>query len=153
MPDPAPIVTRATAPGSPFEIVVEEILGVPTQVYGQRMRSMRELVAQSASRAEAPWLVQGARRFTFGEHDAAARGVAHRELGEEVKAVVQLRDRSTATADDIRGFCRLHLADFKVPAYVEICSEPLPRNPAGNVLKSMLRGGVTSFAAADDSAL
>ncbi len=78
----------------------------------------------------------------------------HKELGEEVKAVVQLRDGATATPDAIREFCRLHLADFKVPEYVEMRSEPLPRNPAGKILKSILRGGETSFAdSADDAVL
>jgi long-chain acyl-CoA synthetase len=85
--------------------------------------------------------------------DAAVVGVPHKMLGEEVKAVVQVKPASTATADDIRAFCREHLADFKVPEYVEIRGEPLPRNPAGKVLKSVLRGGDSAFATADDQAL
>jgi long-chain acyl-CoA synthetase len=85
--------------------------------------------------------------------DAAVVGVAHQVLGEEVKAVVQVRAGSTVTAEELREFCRPHLANFKVPEYVEIRSEPLPRNPAGKVLKNLLRGGDSAFAAADDSAL
>jgi len=88
--------------------------------------------------------------------DAAVVGVAHRTLGEEVKAVVQLKPGSHATEADIRAFCRERLADFKVPEYVEIRDEPLPRNPAGKVLKNVLRGGDSAFATAaadDDQAL
>jgi len=85
--------------------------------------------------------------------DAAVVGVPHRTLGEEVKAVVQLRGGSTATADDIKAFAALHLADFKVPAHVEVRADPLPRNPAGKVLKNLLRGDETSFAVGEDQAL
>ena len=85
--------------------------------------------------------------------DAAVVGVPHLTLGEEVKAVVQTKAGSTVTPEELRAFCRKHLADFKVPEYVEIRAEPLPRNPAGKVLKNALRGGETSFAAADDQAL
>jgi long-chain acyl-CoA synthetase len=85
--------------------------------------------------------------------DAAVVGVPHKTLGEEVKAVVQLRAGATCTPEDLRAFAKAHLADFKVPQYFEIRSEPLPRNPAGKVLKNLLRGGDTSFAASDDQAL
>ena len=71
--------------------------------------------------------------------DAAVVGVPHKTLGEEVKAVVQLREGSTATVEELRAFCAERLANFKVPEYVELVSQPLPRNPAGKVLKGQLR--------------
>ncbi len=87
--------------------------------------------------------------------DAAVVGVPHKVLGEEVKAVVQLKPDSTVSAEDLRTYCSERLANFKVPEYVEMRDEPLPRNPAGKVLKNLLRGDETSFSAdpTDDSAL
>jgi long-chain acyl-CoA synthetase len=87
--------------------------------------------------------------------DAAVVGVPHKVLGEEVKAVVQLKPGSMVTAEQLRAHCAARLANFKVPEYVELRDEPLPRNPAGKVLKNLLRGDETSFSAdpAGDSAL
>jgi steroid-24-oyl-CoA synthetase len=87
--------------------------------------------------------------------DAAVVGVPHKVLGEEVKAVVQLKPDSDASPEDLRAHCAAQLANFKVPEHVEVRDEPLPRNPAGKVLKNLLRGDETSFSAdtADDSAL
>jgi long-chain acyl-CoA synthetase len=87
--------------------------------------------------------------------DAAVVGVPHKVLGEEVKAVVQLKPDATVTEDGIREHCATRLADFKIPAYVELRDEPLPRNPAGKVLKSLLRGDESAFTtdATGDSAL
>jgi long-chain acyl-CoA synthetase len=89
--------------------------------------------------------------------DVAVVGVPHRELGEEVKAVVQLRAGSATTVEDLRAYCGARLASLKVPEYVDLRDQPLPRNPAGKVLKSVLRDGsgesAFSSSGADDSAL
>jgi len=79
--------------------------------------------------------------------DAAVIGVAHPSLGEEVKAVVQLEPGAMLTEDDIRTWVAEKLANFKVPAYVELVHDKLPRNASGKLLKNVLRGeGEVSFA-------
>jgi len=50
---------------------------------------------------------------------------------------------------EVRRHVAAHLASFKVPELVEFVSDPLPRNPAGKLLKNLLRGtGPVPFDAA-----
>ena len=74
-------IAQLTGSGGPFEIVIEDVVGHPMQVYKQRMRSLRELMAQNSARAQVDWVVQEDRRFTYGEHDRLARVLA-RSLGQ-----------------------------------------------------------------------
>ena len=71
--------------------------------------------------------------------DVAVVGVPHQVLGEEVAAVVELRRGQTATPDELRAHVAERLAAFKVPEVIVFRDEPLPRNPAGKVLKRQLR--------------
>ena len=74
-----------------------------------------------------------------GVADVAVVGISHPVLGEEVGAVVQRRPGTAATQEELRAHVAARLAAFKVPARVWFRDEPLPRNPAGKVLKRELR--------------
>ena len=75
-----------------------------------------------------------------GVLDAAVVGVPDEQYGERVVAYVVAKPGHDLTSDEVRAFCREHLAHFKVPSAVEVRDE-LPRNPGGKVVKSLLRSG------------
>jgi long-chain acyl-CoA synthetase len=71
--------------------------------------------------------------------DAAVIGVPHVELGEEVKAVVQVADDTDPSPAELAVWVADTLADFKVPSKWELRERPLPRNASGKLLKQELR--------------
>ena len=70
--------------------------------------------------------------------EAAVIGVADPEWGQEVRAVVALKEGQEATGEELIEFCRSRLAGFKRPRSV-VFVKSLPRNPMGKVLKKELR--------------
>ncbi|MFD7894190.1 class I adenylate-forming enzyme family protein [Streptomyces sp. NPDC059743] len=85
--------------------------------------------------------------------DAAVLGIPHPVLGEEVVAVVRLREPAgsgvAVDAEALRAHVAARLAAFKVPAHVLVREEPLPRNPAGKILKRELRTEVQNLLVQD----
>jgi acyl-CoA synthetase (AMP-forming)/AMP-acid ligase II len=71
--------------------------------------------------------------------EVAVVGVPDPMMGEKVGAVVVPRPGQQLDPAELVAFAREHLADFKVPQYVVVRGEPLPRNPGGKVLKPPLR--------------
>ncbi len=76
--------------------------------------------------------------------EAAVIGVPHEVLGEEVGVVVVLRAGARLDAEELRGYLAERVAAFKIPSRVWFRAEPLPRNPAGKVLKRDLRSEVVT---------
>jgi acyl-CoA synthetase (AMP-forming)/AMP-acid ligase II len=68
----------------------------------------------------------------------AVIGVPHPAWGEQVHAVVVLRDGAAVTAAELTGHCRERMAAFKCPAAVTFTTA-LPVSAAGKVLKTQLR--------------
>lgn len=74
-----------------------------------------------------------------GVVEAALVGVPDPVLGERTHAHVVVRDAALDAAG-LRAHCAAHLADYKVPDFVTLRAEPLPRNANGKLLKRALRG-------------
>jgi long-chain acyl-CoA synthetase len=71
--------------------------------------------------------------------ESAVVGTPDPVLGERVKAFILPRNTSVSV-DAIRAFCAARLANYKVPEFIELVTEPLPRNANGKLQKAMLRG-------------
>ncbi|WP_228001625.1 class I adenylate-forming enzyme family protein [Nocardia australiensis] len=78
--DPQAIVAQVaaslTAPGAPFEMTVEQVLGAPIPVLARRHRSLRELLEHSLGWSDHDYLVTENRRITFSDNAAAAGALA-----------------------------------------------------------------------------
>jgi long-chain acyl-CoA synthetase len=73
--------------------------------------------------------------------DAAVFGVPNEDLGEEVKAAIQLMPGvapEQATAEELIAFCAAHLSRQKCPRSIDFEAE-LPRLPTGKLYKRLLR--------------
>ena len=70
--------------------------------------------------------------------DAAAVGVPDEKYGEEVCVWVQLKENQTMDEEEIRTFCKDHIAYFKVPRYIRIV-DAFPMTVTGKVQKFKMR--------------
>ena len=79
--------------------------------------------------------------FLYGHEDVldvAVVGVPDERYGEEIAAWVVLREGASTDEDELREFCRGHIAHYKVPRYVRFVEE-LPMTVTGKVQKFKIR--------------
>ncbi len=70
--------------------------------------------------------------------EAVVVGVPNPARGDDtVKAFVVVKEGESPTVDEIREFCKLHLAPYKVPREIEFRTE-LPKTMVGKVLRRVL---------------
>ena len=71
--------------------------------------------------------------------ECAVFGVPDERLGEEVGAAIVVRGGVELAADALREHCASFMAAHKIPRYIWLRTEPLPRNANGKFLKRQLR--------------
>ena len=70
--------------------------------------------------------------------EAAVIGKPDPKLGEEVVAIVSLKDGADVRPDELQAYCKERLAAYKYPREVRIVAD-LPKGPTGKILKKELR--------------
>ncbi|CAJ1505918.1 class I adenylate-forming enzyme family protein [[Mycobacterium] holstebronense] len=76
-----------------------------------------------------------------GVADACVLAVPDEVMGEKVGAVL-IGDQREVDVAAVLAYCRGQLADFKVPQYITVVTEALPRTASGKLLKAQLRDQV-----------
>jgi crotonobetaine/carnitine-CoA ligase len=71
--------------------------------------------------------------------DCAAVGVESDGVDDDIKLVVVLEDGAAAGPEELRAYCRDHMARFMVPRHVEVRDE-LPYSDLGKVDREALKG-------------
>jgi len=70
--------------------------------------------------------------------DAKVVGISDEKYGEEVCVWIKLKDGEVLTEDEIRAFCKDHIAYFKVPRYIRLVDD-FPMTVTGKVQKFRMR--------------
>ena len=83
-----------------------------------------------------------------GVAECSVFGVEDDRLGEEVGLAVVLAPGSNLDAEAIRTQCAARMAKFKIPRYIWLMTESLPRNASGKFLKRELRESLKTSNAA-----
>jgi long-chain acyl-CoA synthetase len=79
--------------------------------------------------------------------ETAVYGVPHEDLGEEIAAVVFLKEGSSLGAEEIKSYVKDRVAPYKYPRIIRLVDDPLPKSGSGKILKKEVRriysGGIS----------
>jgi acyl-CoA synthetase (AMP-forming)/AMP-acid ligase II len=77
--------------------------------------------------------------------DVAVIGIPHDKWGETVQAVIVLHEGQQSSTEEMRSWCKQHLASFKCPSSVVfIADADMPRTATGKILHRVLRQRLVS---------
>ena len=65
------------------------------------------------------------------------------KFGEELVAWIRLKEGQTATAEEIRDFCRNKISHYKIPRYIKFVTE-FPMTVTGKIQKYKMREAATA---------
>jgi long-chain acyl-CoA synthetase len=71
--------------------------------------------------------------------EVAVIGIPDDKWGEAVTAVVVARAGASVPAEELMGFCRGKIANYKLPKSIVFRAEPLPKTGPGKIAKRVLR--------------
>jgi len=77
--------------------------------------------------------------------EAAVFGVPHEDLGEEVAAVLVLKEGAQSDTKEIRDYVKERVAPYKYPRIIKIVKEPLPKTGSGKILKKEIKKQYSSL--------
>lgn len=81
--------------------------------------------------------------YALSEHpdvfEAAVYGLPDERLGEIVGATLMIRPAALLSQDDIKGFLRDRIAQYKIPSHIWMQCEQLERIATGKIAKKVLR--------------
>jgi long-chain acyl-CoA synthetase len=77
--------------------------------------------------------------------EAAVFGMPHEDLGEEVAAVVFLKEGAQVDTSTIKNYVKERVAPYKYPRIIKIAKEPFPKTGSGKILKKEVKKQYSSL--------
>lgn len=71
--------------------------------------------------------------------EAAVFGVSDQRKGETVAAAIKPKTGSRISEEETIAYCQQRLARYKIPKYIKIMQDPLPKSATGKILRRVLK--------------